>query len=160
MKKVLYVLIILIIAGFVGFYFVEKQTSKPPSTSVTPTIEVATPTMTDETPCRAIKIISPQPLDKISTPTTIKAIVDNTGNCHWTVFEAQAGTVALKDSNGNTLGKGVLTTSEEWTAAKPVNYTAKIVFSKPLSKNGELTITEGNPSGKPNPKTITETVTF
>lgn len=88
-------------------------------------------------------------------------IVDNTKkDCHWTVFEAQAGVAELRDSAGNVIGQAALKTTDDWTLQKPTPYNAIINWQqKPKPGNITLTITEENPSGKPNPQEISSILT-
>ena len=97
--------------------------------------------------CDALSQITPLPGAKVTSPLTVTVTVDNTKNCKWTVFEAQAGTVILKDDTGQTLGNGILQTTEDWMTEKPVTYTATFTFTKPTTHDLTLIITEEDPSG-------------
>jgi hypothetical protein len=66
----------------------------------------------------------------------------------------------LTDKDGNILGQAVLRTSEEWAVPTPVTYNATLTFKKPATNAGTITITEENPSGKPNAQVLTLPVTF
>lgn len=120
-----------------------------------PTEKLAT---TPAPTCQPLTVITPKSGEKITSPLSISVIVDNTAcsSSHWTVWEAQAGTVTLEDNNGKVLGRAVLKTQDDWTLQKPTPYNAVIQYSaRPDSGNLKLIIQEENPSGKPNPKSIT-----
>lgn len=164
-KSVIAVIVLLVVLLSVFFFFGSRQSRK--TAEITPTTG-PTPTRTNEQPvptkiaikCSAISVLSPRDNAKITTPLTIRVVVDNRGDCHWTVFEAQAGTVTITDGLGNTIGTGVLKTTQEWTAPNPVTYTASVTLSKPTTSGGTLTITEENPSGKENPQKHSVPVSF
>ncbi len=167
MKKVIISIIVLLVVILpVLLFFASKQSKK--TTEVTPT-SGPTPTRTNERPipttkiavkCSAISVLSPRDNSKVITPLTVRVVVDNRGECHWTVFEAQAGTVTITDGLGKVVGQGVLKTAQEWTTPNPVTYTATITLSKPTTSGGTLTITEENPSGKENPQKHSVPVSF
>lgn len=146
--KLLRIAVLLILIGAVGFFVLGKPATQ--KTNPAPTPEK----------CSAIKIVSPEKNSKITSPLLVKVIINNTEECRWTVFEAQAGTVKIKDASGKELGQGVLKTTEEWTTDKPVNYEGEITFSKPASATGIIEITEENPSGRPNPQKISLNIDF
>lgn len=98
--------------------------------------------------CDALTNITPQSGTKITSPFTVSVTVDNTKSCKWTVFEAQAGTLTLKDADGQTLGTGLLTTTGEWMTEQPVTYRGMIEFSEPATDDVTLVITEEDPSGE------------
>ncbi len=111
--------------------------------------------------CDGLKIVSPTKDQQITSPVTVTVIVDNTNNqCKWTVFEAQAGTMTLKDSSGQTLGTGTLTTSYDWMTDQPVEYTGTITFSQPTGNKLKLLIEEENPSGQPGASQVTLPLTY
>ncbi len=107
--------------------------------------------------CTALTLNSPSSNQKISSPLSVTVTVDNTNtDCHWTVFEAQAGSMKLLDEEGTVIGEGVLTTEEDWMTDQPVQYKGTITFTKtPMGKKLELQIHEENPSGKPDSKILT-----
>lgn len=167
MKKIIIIFAVLalgivILLGGARYFMHEKTPLAPtPSSGPTPTLTTEQPVTTKSTPpCTAITIKNPKDNDKLGTTLIVKVIVDNTGQCHWTVFEAQAGTVVITDGLGKIIGKGILTTQEEWTKATPTTYTATITLSKASTSGGTLTITEENPSGKPNAQKYTIPVSF
>ena len=98
--------------------------------------------------CDALTKLSPRSGTKITSPLTVSVTVDNTKSCKWTVFEAQAGTLTVKDSNGEILGKGILTTTGEWMTEQPVVYTGTVEFTKPATNDVTLVIEEEDPSGE------------
>ena len=100
----------------------------------------------------------------VTLPLTINAIVDNTQaatlGCSWTVFEAQAGTVTVKDAQGNVLATGVMTTTSNWMTTAPTPYTATITSLSNSSYTGPLSLIfdEENPGDLPNPDQLTVAV--
>lgn len=82
---------------------------------------------------------------------TVNVVVDNRkSSCKWTVFEAQAGSVILKDLSGEILAEGNLITSEEWMTEGPINFSTTIEFKTSTnSDEGILIVNEENPSGIP-----------
>lgn len=159
MKKAVIIIVILIVILLpVALYFSSRQNKK--TADIVPT-SGPTPTRTNEKPvskttvikrCDAISVLSPKDNVKVVSPLTIKVTIDNRGECHWNVFEAQAGTVTITDGLGTVIGTGILKTAQEWTTPNPLTYTAVITLSKPSTSGGTLTITEENPSGKANPQ--------
>jgi hypothetical protein len=95
-----------------------------------------------------------------AAPISVTAVVDNTNmqalGCSWTVFEAQAGTIELKDGNGTVLGFGLLTTTQDWMTASPVTYTGQVTSNSVFAPGTPLTLvfTEENPSGDGIPDTL------
>lgn len=154
----------IVVIGLTIVRFLKPTTKTAPQTPQSG----PTPTKTNEEPvptkvafrCDAITILSPKDNAKIASPLTVNATVDNRGECHWTVFEAQAGTIEITDGLGKVVGKGVLKTTQDWAVSTPVTYTATITLSKPSTSGGTLTITEENPSGKANPQKHSTPVTF
>lgn len=137
MKKIFVTLAILIIILGAAIYL------KPKKSTVSKTMPI--------TACQALTIVTPHNNDTVTNTFTVTAIVDNKNpQCHWTVFEAQAGTITVKDKTGTTVGTGVLQTTDTWTTENPVTYTGQITLA-PTTKHGtiQLTITEENPSGEP-----------
>lgn len=171
MNKLLYFIVaFLLLVGLAGFAMSQKNRITNPvptpvpntvTTQPSPSISQNPSATPNQTTCQAMRITSPRADAKVSSPLSVKAIVDNSNNaCRWTVFEAQAATIEIQDSNGKTLGTGALTTAEEWMVPTPVNYSGRITFAKPSTTTGRLVVIEENPSGRPNPQTIAITVTF
>lgn len=148
---------IIVVAGIVGYFVVNRQ---PPSKTTTPATTGTTTPSKAPLKCFAINVVSPKPNTKISSPLKLEVIVDKSNGCKWTVFEAQAGSVTIKDSNGNELGQGVLKTTQDWMASTPVTYTADIIVKSSTTASGTISISEENPSGATNSLTLTYPVTF
>ncbi|MDE2588186.1 MAG: hypothetical protein KGL95_00755, partial [Patescibacteria group bacterium] len=141
MKKPTVIIIFLVIVAGGGFLFYVPKAKAPKiennikisNITIMPTI---IPTATTKPECFSLSIISPKPKEKVTSPLSISAIVDNADkNCHWTVFEGQAGKVVMTDALGNVLGNSILKTTEDWTAVKKVNYSSTLIFSKPTKNN-------------------------
>lgn len=167
MKKIVILFTVAIIILAVSIVFLPRL--KKTATTPTPAPSGPTPTTTNERPiptitsantCNAVTVLFPKDNAKVASPLDIKVTVDNRGECHWTVFEAQAGTVEVTDGLGKVIGTGVLKTTQEWTVPTPVTYTATITLSKPSTSGGTLTITEENPSGKADPQRHSIPVSF
>jgi hypothetical protein len=108
---------------------------------------------------------SPIPSASVSFPLTVTATVHNaaaTDGCRWTLFEGQAGTVALNDQAGNTLMLlPFMTTSGDWMTDAPVQFSATIAPATAIPSGTPLTLvfTEEDPSGMNTPDTISVSVT-
>lgn len=157
-----FLLILFSIGVLICALFLYQRAIIPPNSSeVTPPVlhqtSPSAPTHTPTSPISCLRIISPQKNQLIISPLTVTVVVDNTSNtCHWTVFEAQAGTIEIVDDEGTTIGTSALKTTDNWMTNKAVTYEGIVIFTKaPASDNIVLQITEENPSGKPNPQTVT-----
>ncbi len=101
-----------------------------------------------------LTVNSPLPNATVTFPLSINATIDNTQlsslGCSWTVFEAQAGTVIVKDSNGSAVGQAVLSTTADWMTSNATVYTATVSSISNPSYTGSLTLVfeEENPSGE------------
>lgn len=100
--------------------------------------------------CSALTITTPESGAQVTDPVTVTVVVDNTNpKCGWTVFEAQAGSMELRDETDQLIGTGILTTTDDWMTNQPVTYTGTIPFMNvPASANLVLTIFEEDPSGQ------------
>lgn len=107
-----------------------------------------------------LTVNSPLPNTTVSFPLAISATVDNTQaatlGCSWTVFEAQSGTVTVKDISGNILAQTFLSTTANWMTTNPTFYTTTITSISNPTYTGPLTLTfeEENPSGEGVPDTL------
>lgn len=155
----------------IGAILSKNQKPTKPTSAPTPTQQITampTPTVTPisqakaQATCPALTVITPQPGQQVSSPLPVSVIVDNRNpKCHWTVFEAQAGSMEIKDKNGTVLGTGILTTTNpNWMTVNPVTYKGTITFTRPAGKKLSLTITEENPSGRPGAQQITIPLTY
>ena len=151
MKNILIIILFAAIIGL-GIYILSNK-------------KVITPTEEKSTSHCGFTVNSPLPGSIVTFPLFINAVVDNinskTLGCSWTVFEAQAGGVVVKDSTGAILATSTMNTTEDWTTSNPVTYTSTIPTLSNPSYAGPLTIvfTEDNPSGNPNPDTLSVSVT-
>lgn len=108
--------------------------------------------LTLQTPTSGQSIVTTAGID-------VAGVVDNSEReilgCSWTVFEAQAGVVYVKDGNGNDVAKPTpFTTIEEWMTDAPVNYFAHIDILNNYTGDALVIINEENPSGEGVSKTI------
>lgn len=140
-KKLLIIVPLVSFFLLVGYFLGNRQLSEE-NVSQNPQ-----PTMPEI--CNALSKLSPMPGQKVTSPLTVTVTITNTNTCKWTVFEAQAGTLTLKDKTGQILGTTALTTVDEWMTDQPVNYTGTITFAKkPATTDLILIITEEDPSGQ------------
>lgn len=100
--------------------------------------------------CQALTVLSPETDAQVTSPFTVDVVVDNTDpDCRWTVFEAQAGQLQLKNDQGAIIGTGMLTTTEEWMTEQPVNYSGTVTFdAAQATPEMKLVIVEEKPSGE------------
>ena len=160
MKRLLLLLfpiVILISALLLYRPTVPSPSSPKTKPSVSSLRNSPSPTATSTSTTSCLRIVKPKENQLIISPLTVSVVVDNTSTmCHWTVFEAQAGTIEIIDDAGTTVGTGILKTTDNWMTNKPVTYDGTIIFTQtPVSNTVVLQITEENPSGKPNPQTVT-----
>jgi hypothetical protein len=152
MKKIIVItcLVFLLMIAVFAYLFYRSVSSHPISDLF------VTQTSTPKPTCSGLTIQTPTKNQTISSPLEITAVVDNRNPlCNWRVYEAQAGTIEIKDTKGNIVGKGVLQTEDNWMQAEPVTYHAALTFSKPTTQTKAiLTITEENPAGKPDAKSV------
>lgn len=144
-------IIVGIMATLMGIYDSFKITKNVPEQKP-PVAEVPTTPVGKKCYGQSLKVEAPVEATKVAFPLTIKAVVDNRENhCNWTMFEWQAGTVTLKTAGNVTLGTAVLTTTDDWMQAGPVNFTATLTVATPPSSPQALTLVfdAENPSGEP-----------
>jgi hypothetical protein len=144
-----YPLFIIVLAFFAGIFIgytlsSQKSTSSPIKQSKQSISDVP------KKACTALTVTTPNQGDTVTAPLHVQVVVDNTNpDCHWTVFEAQAGTMELRDGTDHLVGTGILTTAEDWMTDQPVTYTGTIPFTNMPVDNGlTLTISEDDPSGQ------------
>ncbi len=120
---------------------------QPDSTSSPQATPSLPPTPTPPAPVAAcgINIASPASNEVVGPVINIAGYID--GACHWTPFEAQAGTVRAYNSNGLPLSStSILSVSGDWTQL-PANFTAKLTINTPAhTATGYLLFTNENPS--------------
>lgn len=138
MKWKIFLVLFFVLGILFGYYLHTKNKPSTKPQTQQPTVSV----------CNALTMTNPQKGQKITSPLTVTVTIDNTKSCHWTVFEAQAGTLTLQDNTGKIIGTGRLTTSANWMTDKPVTYTGTIEFTKPETNELQLLIEEENPSGQ------------
>lgn len=111
--------------------------------------------------CQALTINEPQQGQKATSPLTVSVTIDNTkDNCRWSVFEGQAGTIELKNKQGEIVGSAILTTSDDWMTDEPTKYSGTITFTPDESETEyTLVVNEENPSGQSG-KTVALPLTY
>jgi len=117
-----------------------------------------------------IIVKSPTVGEKFDGIKKVSVVVDNSKRvelgCGWTVFEGQAGTFKIIDSQGGEVSNGILKVEEgvEWITSSPVTYEGEVLLSKDekgIAKGiGTLIITEDDPSGEKIPQTIEIPIEF
>lgn len=145
-KSTKIVFLILIILVIVSIFLLNKNTN-----SKKENLDQNIGVVSDDASC-GFTLIGPKEGETVGLEFTVKGIVDNTKikerGCGWTVFEAQAGLVHIYDSTGFSVGSALLTTTEDWMTAEPVNYEAKIKIDiMPSDKNLLMVIEEDDTSG-------------
>lgn len=130
----------------------------------------STPPVAEERVGCGIVVKSPTIGEKFDVIKKVSVVVDNSKRielgCGWTVFEGQAGTFKIIDSQDNEVANGILKVQEgiEWMTSLPVMYEAEVLISKDekdIAKGiGKLTITEDDPSGEKILQTIEIPVEF
>lgn len=138
---IMLIIVGLLIGLVVGYKFINK-TNNPGY------IEPSYPAAYSD--CQSLTVLSPETGAQATSPLTIDVVVDNSNpDCRWAVFEAQAGSIDLQDDQGNVIGSGVLTTTDDWMTDQPVNYSGTISFD-PTQATSEmkLIITEEKASGE------------
>ena len=155
MKNTLIGILVVIVIGLGVYTITQRKAGAPTTGELQPGISLSAPMEK----C-GLKVTYPFPGSTVAFPLTINAIIDNTQaatlGCSWTVFEAQAGTVVVKDSSGTVLANTVLTTTSNWMTTSPTPYTATVAALSNPAYTGPLTITfeEENPSGEGVPDTM------
>ena len=139
-------IILLLLILVIGAFSKDRRKQDIPSIPTPPVVVTPQPV----SGC-GLTVLNPLPYTKISLPITLEAVVANNpaSSCRWTVFEAQAGTVLVKNALGESVGSGILQTTSEWMTNDPVTYTAPITFTAPISSGENLffIIVEDDPSG-------------
>ena len=154
MNKLTIISLIVICLGLLFFIFSSLFSAQNPRSDKK---TVSAPSVTPPASCSAVTVLSPKPNQSITTPLNVQIVVDNRGmDCHWTVFEGQAGTMELKDEQGNVLGKGILSTTENWMTTDPVRFIGDISATIPKNISRiTLYLYEENPGGNTDTATIT-----
>jgi hypothetical protein len=155
------IIIFVILVG--GEYLLRKQPVDAPTTTTTAgTTGNQQPPLVKASKC-GLTVNSPLVGSTVTFPLSINATVDNSNTsaaCSWTVFEAQAGPIVIKDGAGNTLATSFLATTANWMTTAPTVYTATIASLSNPNYSGPLNIIfeEENPADFPNPDTLTVSV--
>lgn len=89
-----------------------------------------------------MRIDSPRPDDKITSPLTV------VGAARAWYFEGSFP-VELKDGNGNTIASGIAQAQGDWMSDAMVPFAAALTFTKPGTSAGTLILKKDNPSGLP-----------
>lgn len=112
-------------------------------------VNIAPQSGTQCTPANLV-IQQPTPGTHVTFPITLTGVVDNRTkkDCTWVLFEGQAGTIEVRDAQGNLVGQGILGALGDWMADAPVKVEGTVELLKPPTGPAmTVTITEENPSG-------------
>lgn len=152
MKKIILVGILILVGIAIGSFY---RASKEPTPVQTPTSSPTATPAASANECQNPQL-NLQPNQTVDWPINVVAIVDNRDPaCRWVVFEAQAGTVEVRDRNNQIISQGVLSTTDEWMTEQPVEYLASLTLkNEPSSKEVELILTEENPRGEGDAKQL------
>lgn len=147
-KKKIMIMVVVALVLALAFYAVPRDNK----------VEAPTSALV-RTGCGAdhLTVTSPVSGSVVGQAIAVEAVVDNRDantDCSWTVFEAQAGTIEVRDAQGAVLGQGLLTTEEEWMTSEPVRYTGSVALTAAPSGDLTIVITEENPSGEGTPDTV------
>lgn len=82
--------------------------------------------------------------DIVKSP--LKISVNSEGK--WAGFEGELGTIELFDENDNTIGRCILSTTENWMVIGPVNYHCELEYNAGSPGNGRLLVQKNNPTGE------------
>jgi hypothetical protein len=107
---------------------------------------------------KAMTVQEPAANTAVSFPLTVKARVHNAAspNCRWTLFEAQAGVMTVKNADGEVIAQAPLATQEDWMTDQEVGFESVINLMPGKTASGPLmlVITEEDPSGQGLSETI------
>lgn len=151
MKKNITIGIGLIVVLLLIIFFSKKQVSAPIEVEESPQDQIEISKSNSVSEC-GLTVDTPRYNSAISFPLSVTATVDNTHatslGCSWTIFEAGAGTTALKDEKGNVIATGRLDTGEEWMTTGPVHFSGTLVPENEPTSGSVLTllVTEEDPS--------------
>lgn len=160
MKNTLISVLIIVVIVLGGYALLNNKATAPTNTG-NPTSQETQ--LTAATHC-GLTIDAPLAGATVTFPLTIQATVDNTQStalgCSWGVFEAQAGTVEIKDTNGASLATGILTTTSDWMTANATPYSVTISALSNPGYTGALSLifNEENPGDLPSPDSLTVAV--
>ncbi len=147
MKKKIFI-ILSVVAGVIVLYFIVHTLSSQGKGGVTSSL------FKKDSGCGLV-VLSPKPNSIVSGEIDISAVVDNRKKdergCSWGVFEAQAGTVIVRDMQDEVIVAGVLTTNSEWMTTDPVTYTSHLTIPSEIKGPVTLSFVEDNSADVPTP---------
>jgi hypothetical protein len=153
------ILIVIVLGGAMLFFLRRSSLTPTPSptplTSMPPSASGAPPA--ENCLISNLTITQPRPVEIAKFPLTVKGVVNNSKNlsCVWTLFEGQAATMQVKDSDGTVIGDGILMAKGDWMTEGPVDVEGQISLKqKPVGDTLMLVITEEDPSGMGEPEQI------
>ncbi len=139
-KKSPYVFfIMLIILIVLGAVYVKSFTVKKETIHTNSPVAVSPAPIGNE----YIVITSPLPNETIASPVQVS------GKARGTWYFEASFPVEVVDQNGQVLGIGIAQAQGDWMTEEFVNFSANIVFSKPVGTTGKLIFRKDNPSGLP-----------
>jgi hypothetical protein len=153
MKKIFLCILLVLIIGIVVYIKNYKPLNISPDIVQTTKVPVSKCGLT---------VLSPLPQDAIDFSSdfsfVVKGVVDNTKRkelgCSWSVFEAQAASMKVVNTDNEVVGNGLLMAKDtDWMTDQPVQYEG-VVKVTGTHKGFKLIVTEENPSGEGNVDTI------
>lgn len=159
MKNTLIGILVVVVIALGAYTISQKKVVAPTQNNPIVTTGGQQQQTTPASHC-GLTVNSPLPNTTVTFPLSLNVTVDNTQaaslGCSWTVFEAQSGTVTVKDVSGNILAQTFLSTNANWMTVSPTVYTTTIASISNPSYTGPLTLTfeEENPSGEGTPDTL------
>lgn len=145
-KNIKFVFFLLLLFFIVlSFFFVQFFDGK----GISSKIEIKNQTKekqentTEENQNASLKVFSPQPAQKITSPITIQ------GEARGLWFFEATFPVEIRDSAGSVLGYGVAHADTDWMTDNFVAFTAVIAFKETNETSGEIIFQNDNPSGDP-----------
>ncbi len=104
-----------------------------------------TPTKADDVPPvhPMIRVTTPGSNDTVNTPVTV------TGEARGNWFFEASFPIKVVDQEGNILGTGFATTTEDWMTEEFVSFTGEVTFDANGKEKGRIIFMKDNPSGLP-----------
>ncbi len=125
MKNTIITIIVLAIIIVLVALVIPKQTNAP----VTQNQQQQPAQITYAGICPGFIVTSPAAGSTIAFPLTMNATVHPAGSPagSWGVFEGQAGSVTIKDTQGNVLSQTIpLTLTQDWMTADPISFSVTV----------------------------------
>lgn len=141
MKKILFVIVLIILFGGLGiwFWFNQLPPKIEPQTPIPNLISTSTPT----TDTRQIIIDVPQNYERIANPLLVS------GKARGTWYFEASFPARVEDANGVVLGQTPITAQANWMTTEFVPFIGSISFTTSTTHTGFVIFAKDNPSGLP-----------